>query len=121
MYRWEGTPMSTVSPLRAKKRVGANQVSYSVFSTTCSRRSRTCRQTFMDGGDLYLSDNPQVFHSCGKSFHGIGGRSLVAVGWAKQGVLCGISLLCNRVQPTCLAPSLTSCRAVAILTAFFSE
>src|SRR5258706_1951964 len=86
MNRWEGTPTSTVSPFRARKRVGANQVSYSVLSTTCSNLSRTCRQTFMDGGDLYLSDNPQVFHSCGKSFHGIGGRSLVAVGRAKQGV-----------------------------------
>src|SRR5256885_2880992 len=89
MYRWEGTPMSTVSPLRAKKRVGANQVSYSVFSTTCSRRSRTCRQRFMDGGSLYLSDNPQVFHSCGKSLHWIGGGSLVAFGGVMQGEMTG--------------------------------
>src|SRR6266576_474265 len=89
MYRWEGTPMSTVSPLRAKKRVGANQVSYSVFSTTCSRRSRTCRQRCMDGGSLYLSDNPQVFHSCGQSLHWLGGGSLVEFGGVMQGEMTG--------------------------------
>src|SRR5229473_4358579 len=80
MNRCEGTPISTVSPFRARNRVGANQVSYSVRSTTCSKRSRTCRQRFMDGEGLYLSENPQVFHSCGKSFCGIGGRSLVTEG-----------------------------------------
>src|SRR6202171_2166022 len=85
MNRWEGTPTSTVSPLRARKRVGANQVSYSVRSMTCSKRSRTCRQTFMDGGGLYLYENPQVFHSCGNSGCGLGGRSLCAVGGAMQG------------------------------------
>src|ERR1700682_1614894 len=85
MKIWEGTPTSTVSPFRARKRVGANQVSYSVRSTTCSKRSRTCRQRFMNGEDLYLSENPQVFHSCGKSPCGIGGRSLVTVGRRMQG------------------------------------
>src|SRR5260221_5687190 len=84
MNRCEGTPISTVSPFRARNRVGANQVSYSVRSTTCSKRSRTCRQRFMDGEGLYLSENPQVFHSCGKSFCGIGGRSLVTEGRRMQ-------------------------------------
>src|SRR6266849_1550083 len=48
--RWEGTLTSTVSPFWARKRVGANQVTYSVLAISCSSRSRTCFQMFIEWG-----------------------------------------------------------------------
>src|SRR5438874_9714685 len=44
----EGTETSMVSPFCAKKRVGANQVTYYIRSISCSSRSRTCFQIFIE-------------------------------------------------------------------------
>src|SRR5262249_55441680 len=57
--RWEGTLTSTVSPFWARKRVGANQVTYSVLSIFCSSLSRTCFQMFIESE----RSNPLKIHN----------------------------------------------------------
>src|SRR5438270_13808695 len=122
--RWVGTLTSTVSPFWARKRVGANQVTYSDRSTSCSSRSRTCFQTFIGlDRSIFLKihnfstvvENLCLWKTGGESSTGQSdGKSFL-------GRKSGVKRNSNGAPEGLARCRLTALESVTILTAFSSE